>query len=291
MLSCRILLLPLILIFLLGSCSSGSDSEGKAMFPYYKRKKVFSNRFGARYGYMDKSGQRVTKVIFYSAHTFTDGRGCVSINKKRRLRYGYIATSGDYAIKPIYSDARPFHEGRALVRNDNEKWFVIDKNGKPLTKKKYDIASDYINGSCYAYVYLRTKQWRGFLGGRRSTSYYDMYRIDRNGKESLVASEVSNLDHRDSSTLRNLSNLGMYWVDDSSGNRIYGFKKISFEEFHQSPLSQCGNYRTEGKVQIKAKFTSAECFEGGYARVTLNSGKTGYIDTNGKVLFTFRDGR
>lgn len=300
----RVLLFLCIISVLFSSCSDDSDqskkekdannasSKGDAMFPYYKRKKILTGNLGARYGYMNKDGKRVTKSIFYEAHTFTDGLGCVSVAKNRELRYGYINKSGDYTIDPRYKKARPFREGRALVCNDSSDWFVIDKKGNPLTKAKYSgVSSDYINGYCYAYEFKRKEEKRGFLGGRKTTTYYDLYKIDRSGKATLLASETTNTDYRDSSRLAIMDHLGMFWINDANGNRSYGFKKISFDEFNQTPLSECGNYRTEGTEQIKPTFQGAECFEGGYARVTLNSGKTAYIDTKGTVLFTFQDGR
>lgn len=42
---------------------------------------------------------------------------------------------------------------------------------------------------------------------------------------------------------------------------------------------------------LNAQFKHADCFEGGYARVKLNSGASAFIDTNGTTVCTFSNDR
>ena len=295
----------LILVFALSSCG-GDESEpdkkkdaskeislssGDALFPYFKRVPGLSALKRYTYGYMNKNGKRVTDNRFRNAHTFTDGLGCVSIHQDDRIWYGYVNTTGEFEIEPTYTRARPFHEERAAVCKDTNLWLVIDTKGEELTKAKYSLLSDYHNGVCYGYIFKKKVRRRSFFKRSREKSVYDCYQIDKNGNETLIAKEVDDLSQLESSTLANMDYLGMYWLNDENDNRNYGYKKLTQEDFNQSPLSSCGNYIDEGMDQIKAQFKDAECFEGGYARVKLPSDESAYIDTNGKIVCTFSDDR
>jgi len=295
----------LTLVIILSSCSGdkakgdteknsinkGSLSSGEAFFPYFERVPGLSTKKRYTFGYMDKKGKRVTENRFRDAHVFTNGLGCVSTHRDDQVWYGYINASGTFVIKPKYSRARPFQEQRAVVSPDFNSWLVIDMNGKELTEAKYSIISDYHNGVCYGYVFKKKVQKRVFLKRTKEKSVYDCYRIDKDGNERLIATETSNLDYQNSGTLANMDNLGMYWLNDANDDRIYGYKKLTLEEFNQSPWSSCGNYSDSGSDQINAQYIDAECFLGGFARVKLSSGKSAYIDTNGKMVCTFTDDR
>lgn len=295
----------LILVFILSSCGGNeperdkkkdaskgiSLSSGDAMFPYFKRVPGLSALKRYTYGYMNINGKRVTDNRFRNAHTFTHGLGCVSIHRDDRIWYGFVNTSGEFEIDPTYTRARPFHEERAAVCKDTNLWLVIDTKGKELTQAKYSLLSDYHNGVCYGYIFTKKVQKRGLFKRSKEKSVYDCYRIDKKGNETLMASEVSDVSKLESSTLAHMDYLGMYWLNDANDTRSYGYKKLTQEEFKQSPLSSCGNYLNKGMDQIKAQFKDAECFEGGYARVKLRSDKSAYIDTSGAIICTFSDDR
>lgn len=279
---------PFLVFLVLFACFGCNNSDGDAFFPYFKKKKALNVRKRYTYGYMDKNGEKVTNAKFSEAHVFTDGLGCVSVYHKRKYLYGYIDPSGNYKIKPKYAMARPFREKRAVVSEDRQHWKVINTSGKALTDAKYDIITDYYGGYCYGYIYRETVRKRGLLF-RRRVSYYDCYRIDQKGNEYLIGEGLEDLHYRDTSKLNNMDQLGMYWETNAQGRRLYGYKLLTMEDYDQTPLSDCGNYDDKGKDHIKAQFIAADCFEGGYARVKLTSGKSAYIDTEGKVVCTFTD--
>lgn len=294
----------LVLISILSSCGGNQPDRpskksqedtiatGDAFFPYFVKARALKVHKRFTYGYMNKKGERVSDNQFADAHTFTDGLGCVGVFENHKIKYGYIDPSGNFKIKPKYERARPFQEERAVVCRDTNMWLVIDKNGAELTDARYNIISDYYNGTCYGFVYKRSEQRKVFLRRNlQKISLYDCYQIDKSGNATLIAEDVDEVDLRDSSTLANMDFLGMYWIHDANDDRSYGYRKITHDEFDQSPWSSCGNYKDKGVEHIKAQFWDAECFEGGYARVKLSSEQSAYIDTNGKTVCTFTDDR
>ncbi len=241
---------------------------------------------------MDINGDKVLPHEFVYAEPFTEHLGCVAVLKGGDVYYGYIDHYGDFEILPVFKHARPFNEGRALVSNDDDKWFVIDKKGKAITEAIYTSQStDYQDGNCIAYEFLRSVNRRGFLRIKSRTTFYNCYQIDRSGNATLIDEETTQTDHGDSIRAAKLDFIGMYWEKDANDRRIYGYVKIDASEYDQGVFSECGNYANKGTVHIQAKYRNAGCFYNGYARVKLKSGKSAYIDTKGKELFTFRDAR
>lgn len=124
-----------------------------------------------QYGFVNNDGKLVISTQFDEAWSFQEGLALI----KKDDKWGYIKTDGSYAIKPSYDDGWGFSEGLAKVQkgdkvgfinaqnqtiipikyNDSynwfneglvtvsqgEKWAVMDKKGKALTKFEYDYAS------------------------------------------------------------------------------------------------------------------------------------------------------
>lgn len=92
-------------------------------------------------GLIDKNGKEIVKPQYDDMFTFEYGRAVVKKNGK----YGYIDKSGKVKIKIEYMDAFSFtpNSGGVAIVADKSNEFVIDVNGKKLTKLNYDVTSDF----------------------------------------------------------------------------------------------------------------------------------------------------
>jgi hypothetical protein len=291
----------LLLILFIPSCNPFKDgADTSFLFPYHAPAEKKMGRYKFRYGYMDKSGDKVIMNQFIQADPFTEGLGCVAIESGNKILYGYIDSSAAFVIPARFKKARPFHNGRALVwEHDTVGWGVINKKGEFITEKIYTVhTTDFENGHCIAYTkssMQKLSRGGGFrlfggggfrlFGSRRRGSgspeaYYDCYRIDLDGKSTLVESYTQQTDHGNYIRLRRQNDLAVYWTPQNQ----YGYKKISLEDFGQG-----SNYINHGQVFLSPEYRHAENFVYGYAQVTFSNGDKGYIDTTGAVVVRYAE--
>lgn len=83
---------------------------------------------GARWGYVDQSGQMIIPEQFFDARAFADNG--LALAASHASLYGWIDQQGNWAIKPSYARAQPFSEGLAgFMDTWSEKWGYVDDQG------------------------------------------------------------------------------------------------------------------------------------------------------------------
>ena len=285
----------ILLLFLIILAGCRPKAKSSVLFPFYDKKGFwFWDRYEA--GYMDLEGNKVISSKYSDAEPFTEGLGCVAVGRFSDKRYGFIDSTGEFLIAPEYKNARPFHEGLAFVCDDSYKnCGFINKKGQRITKAIYDDeTTDYYDGYCYAYIYRETLTERGIFFDSHYR-YYDCYKIDKNGKDSLVAEHTELTDHGNSNIAKKQNHRGLYWTTTHIGDdwiQKYGYKKIQDYEIKPPDLlSSESNYEKEGVNFIEPKYNNGKQFQYGYAWVMFEGGEKGYIDTNGTVVLKYRDAR
>ncbi len=93
---------------------------------------------GTKWGYADKEGKVVTRLIFDAADKFSEGLGKVKIDNQ----WGYIQVNGKLFIQPQFDDAERFCQGLAKVG----KWGYIDRMGRIVIAPQFDYAGHFAQG-------------------------------------------------------------------------------------------------------------------------------------------------
>lgn len=79
------------------------------------------------YGFIDKKGNEVIRLIYEYAENFSDGLALVRLER----RFGFIDNIGNVKIPIQFNDAESFKIGRAKVMR-NGRHFIIDSKGNEL---------------------------------------------------------------------------------------------------------------------------------------------------------------
>jgi hypothetical protein len=196
-------------------------------------------RIGARCGFIDVRGKVVVPLKFASVRSFNDNRAMAQQPAKGRRPgiMGYINRLGRYIWRDDdrrYDELGDFYDGFAKARV-GRKWGYITKTGKLTIKLRYQEVRDFHNG--YAAVRI-DEQW-GY--------------IDKRGKLK-IRPRFDTADDFDET-------LAMVSID-----------------------GEFGYVDKAGKMKIKTKFLYAEPFLRKYAVVETDSG-LGYIDINGNRIW------
>jgi hypothetical protein len=86
-------------------------------------------KFRKRFGYKDSTEKVTIEPQFLSARDFSEGLGCVSVDKGLKQAYGYIDKSAHWIISPSFDEAGNFQSGVACVTLNGKQGY-IDKTGK-----------------------------------------------------------------------------------------------------------------------------------------------------------------
>ena len=83
------------------------------------------------YGFINKKGDEVVPIDYYSAENFSEGMAKVYNGK-----YGFINKKGKEVVPLIYYYVENFSEGLAMVGKDG-KYGFINKNGEFIIPMKF----------------------------------------------------------------------------------------------------------------------------------------------------------
>jgi curved DNA-binding protein CbpA len=98
--------------------------------------------FGARWGFIDESGQTLIPPQFDEARPFNAGLAAVRIDDK----WGFVNPRGDLQVTPLYEECSDFSEGLSAVRWYG-RWGFIDTSGAFVIMPKFQEAESFQNGS------------------------------------------------------------------------------------------------------------------------------------------------
>jgi hypothetical protein len=151
-------------------------------------------------GVMDPKGNRVTSKKYDFISDYAEERAVVGTNDSTGTYfYGYIDEEGNEIIPPKFLQANDFIDGVALVKINEERYGLIDKNGNVINTYNYGIVSQYGDGLMvfansfegpFGYINKEGqevikpifKEAQGFKGGVAVVSSEDAY----NGPYGLI---------------------------------------------------------------------------------------------------------
>lgn len=97
--------------------------------------------FVGKWAYIDRSGKKITDLIFDDAEDFSEGSASIKIGSK----WGFVDKTGKMVVSPKYDQVGRFVNSRALVKSGNRYGF-IDHTGKLVIPIKYWLAGPFSDG-------------------------------------------------------------------------------------------------------------------------------------------------
>lgn len=242
-------------------------------------------------GFIDKKGKLVvpyqydhdfyTYSAWEGARNFDNGLCYVSKNFSK----GYINTSGQEVIPCRYSRLTPFHRGfAAYCQASDNKWGIIDKNGKELTPAIFDkIDLGFVDIGYQLIITAKedksAKNYSGYKFGLFSTlsnnnitlPYYDAVGKISGGMISIQLNKK-------------------YGFIDSTGRLVIAPKYDYTGDFENGTAvvnlgKTYGIINKAGKEIVPVKYDDLENLSEGMA-VVMVDGKAGYADGYGREVIT-----
>jgi hypothetical protein len=300
-----------VLVYNSGARYGYIDARGNVKIPADLRKtESLGNGFisftrGARYGVMNSKGEIILGETYTEILPFSEGIAQV----RKGNKWGYIDTTGQEIIPTIYDFSGPFSEGLARV-NSKQRWGFVSTTGEIIIPLKYTGAGDFFGASAP----VKTNEGFGLIGKNgkwlRKPGYRKFTPIDGTNLFVVRDDYAAGLCRTDGKMIlsprydgfqflgegRIAYQTGLYFgILDTSGKIITTavFGKIRPFSEHLAAAERDGYYgfiNRNGKYIIPPTFRIANSFSENRAFVYPNIGKTGFIDTTGKMVFTLKEG-
>lgn len=219
-------------------------------------------RTGGTWGFIDTAGRPVIAARYVHVTPFSEGLGFLQFDEAgHAFQPERVACCIDPAGKTIFEGSfQPmysYREGRVVVCEALEKWRWLDRTGKEVGVRRYDLAWSFSEGLAPALV---------------NQGYRHVF-VDTNGREKFQAPE------------------GLNYVGDFGEGLCWGElgqpRDIGNGRWFPGGTGVVGYFDDRGRWVINPAFDSAGTFHDGRARVT-KAGKSGYIDRQGRIAIDVR---
>jgi len=208
-----------------------------------------------RFGFIDSTGATVIPTRFQNAGYFSEGIAPARLNGY----FGYIDATGEFVIEPQYDYAMEFKDGHAKVVRDGNSFF-IDHQGKKLFDNSFPTLEDLVNSR--AIVKTATQKF-GIVNTDGKLIVDTIYKnITPTGYGTYIAEGMHHDPYNDKNKRYEIGIL------DSKGEFIVPFGKYTSIDYYKNGLAE---------VSIASRYEDA----------SGESDVTGYIDTAGKLIFTW----
>ncbi len=216
-----------------------------------------------QYGYIDKTGKKITDFIYSDAGKFSEGLAPIY----KDYKYGYIDKDGKEVIPCTYEQGKEFSEGLACVRKDY-KWGYIDKDGKEVIPCTYEQGKEFSEGLACV---MKDVKW-GY--------------IDKDGKEVIPCTYEQGKEF--SEGLACVMKDGKWGYIDKAGKNAIPFIYDEASKFSEglAPIYKDGKWGyidKTGKVIINPVYVEAGSFYDGLG-VIVKDYKVGFIDKKGNEI-------
>ncbi len=239
------------------------------------------------YGYADKTGNMVLPAKYEVALPFHNGCAYVLFREK----WGVIDTKGNWVFAPVLEWPGELQIVRYEYGNDGRQYYVYEYNEQDIyaegnTENIYSFSEGI--GCIYKYgkygfidttgriiaspVYDEAKPFLNGFAAVRHGKYWGF--IDRTGKETIPLRYTA----AGSFTAEGLACVAASPQKTTNVEVEVGMEYESEEAQYYGYIDKSGNWA------IKPKFTGANDFSNGLARVSVNYLKSGYIDKTGKYI-------
>lgn len=234
------------------------------MGPYSEGVAYAHNGQGTSVSYLDKKGLEVFSISAKEGSKCING--IISI-KDKNDKYYLVNKTGKPINTKTWDAIGDFADGLALVK-ENNKWGFIDMQGNKVIDTKFDVASSFAKGAAIV------KTGNGF------------YLINKKG-EPVNNDKYSAAGNPDNGTFP-VQKENMAGLIDSKGSIIIDFKYTSIlymteDRVWASKDGKWGLLDNKGRALTEFIYQGAYDFSNGYARVMLDD-KVGVVNKEGKLI-------
>jgi len=264
-----------------------------------------SKQVGGKWGFLDRTGRFAIAPEYDWVDRFSDGLARVTVSRAGGS-IGYIDTKGAFVIPPHLSYGYSFHEGRAAVILDGPcqivnggscgraefqatksnggydcRFAFIDKTGKPISDFRFDDAGDFSEG----FAPVRIGDRWGYVDLSGQIAIAPQFESAEPFSEGLASVRVNQkagfIDHTGTFAIAPQFQFAMSFSD----RRSLVLEIQNHAETYRF-IDRSGN------PAFRGRFVQASSFTYGLAPVAYqlgrnHKGKFAWIDTSGKVVFSF----
>lgn len=301
------------------------DAKGNYIVePRYSSFTPFYNHFSrvtinGQYGFISRTGREITKIIYDTVTSFSEGLAMVRVKKKWKIidttgniikdvggSYakvgqfsegmckvtneggldGYIDASGNEIIPCIYQWARSFKKGKAYVektadRYGNTRAGMIDKMGNTVVPFLYNDIKEFINGLAIVSVRSKVSNLPGSIYGLISESGLEIMPPNYSNIEIIFSKWIWGLTYYEKAReLRGLDGKLISSENFEMRNYKEGYYIIKVNDKYAV-------YDNKGKEIIPFKYDYIGEFNAGLAEVKSGI-KWGYINMLDSLVFPLK---
>lgn len=260
-------------------------------------------RLGNRVGFIDTKGKLVINPQFgpvnVQDYKFSDGLAVVNVGldaeRDQLGRYGYIDRDGKSVVGPQFSDAKPFSDGFAVVRNDQNRSYFLDRSfWTTAFPEGFYVEESFHDGLAKVRSRNSTNEY-GFVDTKGKIVFRGNYANVDNFSEGLVAVRIGNQNESKCGYLDKTGNQTIAPQFDICGVFSEGMAAVLINQ-------KLGFIDKSGKIVISPQFdlsisSTNDGFSEGVASVQIAQ-KHGYVDKSGRFVvnpqfnmaFPFRGG-
>jgi hypothetical protein len=265
----------------------GEDFKEGIALVSWDRGESFPGTLLHSYAYIDRNGKYISSLRFAIASSFHEGLARVLVDSF----YGYIDRRGRLAIRPRFGEAGDFSEGLALVRDGKVRTgaFVLDRKPRSyIDRRGRKVLAEHES------LFFRGSFKCGLAPfGKPGWNGKDGY-IDRRGRVAVSARFKEAYEFSEGRGMI-LDSGKIGWVNSSGKVVIPPMYGSGERHRYREGLaavrtdSGWGYIDTSGMMVIPVRFTYADDFTGGIARVAMGSverPREAYIDRLGRYVWT-----
>ena len=222
-----------------------------------------------KWGYIDRSGDRIIPCIYDDAKRFSEGLAAV----KKGIYWGYINKKGETVIPFRHLRPYPFHEGYACVyTEEGKKYIIIDNKGNVVPNMPN---TDY-----------------GFLPFSEGwavvkSDEYNCYYIDKQGKRVTRDFGEARPFSDGLAAVRSRQE-GLWGYIDKTGEIVIPYQYTTARPFREGLAAVDGGYIDKsGNWVILPIYKETTSFENGYALVKKSRTTVCVINKSGKELYNY----
>ena len=191
-------------------------TSDEPLIPFDQARRFFTQTWGHRAGFCDRTGRVVVPAKYESADLFHEGRAVIHTLDGK---HGVVDNEGRVVAEPIYDAlGMRYDEGLLPVRM-NGKWGFLDLDGMIAIAPEYDLVRLFHDGRAVVNVGGKGISKRGLLD---TTTYFGGGRwgfIDRTGNV-VIPLQFLDADPFSESKARVTLEDGTQWFIDRSGQLI-----------------------------------------------------------------------
>ena len=267
-------------------------------------------KLNGKRGFINATGEFIREPSFDRTYDFSDGIAAV----RQEGRWGYVDRAGSFVIAPQYRKACPFSEGRAFVFVDEQGWSYINPfgeiqrrddtpelreieesafaNGRALVKN-HENTFGFIDRDGVPVIPPQFSAAKSFSDGVAAVKISDRWGYINTDKEFVINPRFIAAGHFNDGLAPVRENSNAWGYINRDGDLVIAAQFEEARAFSEGRAAVLLNGRwgyidTDGTWTREPEFADVEDFHLGLGRVRLDIGEAqrfGYVDHTGAYVW------